>query len=56
MTDFHFSLVHMKNTWSRGAEEYRGGMNVDVCPTYAFLIFLCLVLGLLSKELGNVPT
>ena len=53
-TDFHISLVHIKNTWSGGVEEYeeeRMQMS-NLC----FLIFLCLVLGLSSKELGNMPS
>ena len=28
-TDFYFFLVHIKNTWSGGVEEY-GGRNADV--------------------------
>ena len=53
-TDSHISLVHIKNTWSGGVEEYeeeRMQMS-NLC----FLTFLCLVLGLSSKELGNMPS
>ena len=53
-TDFHISLVHIKNTWSGGVEEYeeeRIQMS-NLC----FLILLCLVLGLSSEEMGNMPS